>query len=109
MNQKPINQNTGLPAALTRRWGRSEVFPSNTVVKTTMASLALLFTALVPAHATLLAYEGFNYSAGSNLSGQSGGFGWGNIWQQQVNGDSSVSSSGRLFGGTAPSRYHSLS
>lgn len=32
------------------------------------------------AHAELLAYEGFNYTAGSNIVGQNGGTGWAGAW-----------------------------
>ncbi|MGA2789013.1 MAG: immunoglobulin domain-containing protein, partial [Verrucomicrobiota bacterium] len=46
---------------------------------------AAVITALVlcttnRAKATLLAYEGFNYPAGTGISGQSGGFGWAGAW-----------------------------
>jgi hypothetical protein len=41
---------------------------------------ALLLCAANAAKATLLAYEGFNYPAGTPISGQSGGFGWAGTW-----------------------------
>lgn len=42
-------------------------------------ALAALHLAL-PARATLLAYEGFDYPAGANLVGQTGGFGFSTAW-----------------------------
>lgn len=60
--------------------------------------------------AALLAYEGFNYSAGSaNLTGLSGGFGWAGAWQGVNNGSSSVQSSSLIAGGSAPAGYDALS
>jgi autotransporter-associated beta strand protein len=61
------------------------------------------------ARASLIAYEGFNYAAGSgNLTGQAGGFGWGGLWQSVVGGSSSVQA-GSLSAVNAPSGYNSLS
>ncbi len=45
------------------------------------AALALaLLTLPGQAGATLLAYEGFNYTAGTTVAGQTGGTGWTNAW-----------------------------
>jgi autotransporter-associated beta strand protein len=68
--------------------------------------------ALLPSasQATLLSYEGFNYSTGSgNLAGQSGGFGWGDAWQTQVNGSSGVIAGSLVAGANAPTAYDSHS
>jgi len=60
--------------------------------------------------ASLLAYEGFNYATGSaNLTGLSGGFGWGGSWQGVNNGSSSVQASSLVAGGNAPTGYDALS
>jgi len=44
---------------------------------------------VVPAQAALLAYEGFDYAADTDLSGQNGGAGWTNAWSVTT-GDSNV-------------------
>jgi autotransporter-associated beta strand protein len=60
--------------------------------------------------AALLAYEGFNYATGSaNLTGLSGGFGWGGSWQGVNNGSSSVQASSLVAGGNAPAGYDARS
>ena len=52
----------------------------------------------------LLAYEGFNYSAGSLVNGQSGGTGWSNAWVDvSASGNEIVKSGGLLAGSNAPS------
>ena len=79
----------------------------STVFSTALACAVVL--APSAARASLLAYEGFNYSGGSSLTGKSGGFGWNGAWQQQVNGDSTVPSGGSLSAGSAPTGYNSLS
>lgn len=57
-----------------------------------------------------MSYEGFNYSTGSgNLAGQNGGFGWGDSWQTQVNGSSSVAAGSLTAGANAPTGYDSHS
>src|SRR6478736_543832 len=62
------------------------------------------------AHASLVAYEGFNYTSGSaNLTSQSGGFGWSGNWQGVNNGSSSVQASCLVAGGNAPVGYDALS
>ena len=76
-------------------------------------ALATMVSALImsmpAAHAALMAYEGFNYPGGSNLTGQNGGFGWNGVWRQQVNGDSGVPSGGSLNAASAPPNYNTLS
>ncbi len=58
------------------------------------------------AHASLMAYEGFNYGTGSaNLTGLSGGFGWNGGWQGVNNGASSVQSGSLAAGANAPTGY----
>jgi len=66
--------------------------------------------ALPAAHAALMAYEGFNYPAGTaNLTGLNGGFGWKGSWQGVNNGSSSVQASGLTAGANAPSGYDAFS
>ncbi len=62
------------------------------------------------ATAGLLAYEGFNYAAGSILSGHFGGIGWSNAWTD-LNGTASdvVNSGSLLAGNNAPAGYDNLS
>jgi autotransporter-associated beta strand protein len=62
------------------------------------------------AQASLIAYEGFNYGAGSgNLSGLNSGFGWGSPWYTINNGSSSVAGGSLTAGGSAPAGYDALS
>jgi hypothetical protein len=42
----------------------------------------MLFATGTPALGQVIAYEGFNYAAGSNLNGLNGGSGWGNAWTE---------------------------
>jgi hypothetical protein len=85
-----------VPVQPVRNWRR-------TLTGAALASLALM---TLPAQAGLLAYEGFNYPAGSgNLTGLSGGFGWNGSWQTVNNGSSSVQSVGLTASGNAPSGY----
>ncbi len=58
------------------------------------------------ASAGLLAYEGFNYPAGSILSGQFGGVGWSNGWLD-VSGTASgsVNSGNLIAAGNAPAEF----
>lgn len=60
--------------------------------------------------AGLLAYEGFNYPAGSIITGQTGGFGWSNGWMD-VSGTASdsVNAGGLTAGGNAPAGYDNRS
>lgn len=58
------------------------------------ATAAVLLTATPQAHAFLLAYEGFDYTPGSDLTGQNGGFGWTTPW--------GVNSSGVTVAGNTP-------
>jgi autotransporter-associated beta strand protein len=77
------------------------------------ALLALTFVLCLAgpaAHASLLAYEGFAYSAGSaNLTGLNSGFGWGSPWYTINNGSSSVSGGSLTAGANAPAGYDALS
>ncbi len=41
---------------------------------------ALLLAGCFRLHATPIAYDGFDYPAGTTVSGQSGGFGWADVW-----------------------------
>jgi len=67
------------------------------VVGTLFVSAFALSVASNPARASLLAYEGFDYAAGANIIGSSGGFGFGNAWQLNGSGAStSLSVSGSL-------------
>lgn len=81
--------------------------------KNLTAALALacsVFLAEPSARAALMAYEGFNYAAGSgNLTGQNGGFGWGSPWYTINNGSSSVAGGSLTAGGSAPAGYDALS
>jgi hypothetical protein len=42
--------------------------------------LGICFYAVTPAHAGLIAYEGFDYNKGDSLKDKNGGTGWGNKW-----------------------------
>lgn len=75
-----------------------------------LAMVCGLLVASPASHAALLAYEGFNYPAGSgNLTGQDGGFGWNGVWQSVVGGSSSVLGGSLVAGANAPSGYDSHS
>ncbi len=56
-----------------------------------------------------LAYEGFDYPAGSTLSGRSGGSGWNGVWQTANNGSADILDAGLAAGGNAPPDYDLLS
>jgi hypothetical protein len=57
-----------------------EMVPTTTV-RWTLAGLLILL-ASSPAIGQVIAYEGFNYAAGTNLNGLSGGTGWANAWSE---------------------------
>lgn len=59
-----------------------------------LAAVAALVLAPQPARAYLLAYEGFDYAAGSDLTGMNGGFGWTTPW--------GINSSGATIAGANP-------
>ncbi len=62
------------------------------------------------ASAGLLAYEGFNYPAGSILSGQSGGFGWSNSWVDvSATASDSVNAGSLVAASNAPGGFDQLS
>src|SRR6185369_100140 len=44
--------------------------------------IALRIAAMNSAHGALLAYEGFDYPDGSDITGQNGGLGWTNAWYE---------------------------
>src|ERR1700690_3934427 len=77
---KEITQNAGTGAICTRQLAWHTGFKSNAKLKTAGALLLLLFIAVLPSRAALLAYEGFGYSAGANLAGLNGGAGWNGGW-----------------------------
>jgi len=54
----------------------------STTVRWTLAGLIQLVAASSSAVGQVIAYEGFNYSAGTNLNGLNGGTGWGNAWSE---------------------------
>lgn len=56
--------------------------------------------------AAQLAYEGFDYPAGTdNLSGQTGGSGWGSVWQTVNNGSADLVSGSLAAGANSPTGY----
>src|SRR5262245_21023903 len=55
---------------------------SSTPVRWTLSALAFLLATSSPAIGQVIAYEGFNYTAGFNLNGLNGGTGWGNVWSE---------------------------
>lgn len=54
----------------------------STTVRGTLAGLILLVASGSPAIGQVIAYEGFNYTAGMNLNLLNGGSGWGNPWSE---------------------------
>lgn len=71
-----------------------------------LSMFAGLLLATSPAHATLIAYEGFDYTSGTDIRGQSGGSGWvaGNSWSgydPSVTWPGLVTSSGLSYGNLA--------
>ncbi len=63
-----------------------------------------------PVPAGPLAYEGFDYPAGTdNLSGQNGGSGWAAAWQTVDVGSASVAAGSLVAGGNAPADFASHS
>lgn len=64
--------------------------------------LAGLMLAAVPAHAALIAYEGFDYAGGTDIRGQNGGVGWTSGWggyDPQYTWPGIVTSAGLAYGG----------
>ena len=58
------------------------------------------------AHAALMAYEGFNYTAGTgNLTGQNGGAGWNGAWQTIGGSVANVVANSLAAGASSPSGY----
>ena len=81
---------------------------TRSVVSLLALALMIFCAVLAPAtaHAGLMAYEGFNYTAGTgNLTGQSGGSGWSNTWQTVNSGSADVVASSLAAGASAPSGY----
>ncbi|MES2439545.1 MAG: immunoglobulin domain-containing protein [Verrucomicrobiota bacterium] len=63
-----------------------------------------------PAPAGLLAYEGFDYDAGtSNTNGKTGGLGWGGAWTAVDGGGGNVQSGSLAAGTNAPNGYDARS
>jgi len=58
------------------------------------ALLAMTPPAAAPVQASLLAYEGFDYAAGVDISGQSGGTGWAGAWGYASNWPGQMSPTG---------------
>ncbi len=84
--------------------------PQNTTLGLAAVTLACAVFVAPTSQASLMSYEGFNYSTGSgNLTGLSGGFGWQGAWQGVNNGSSSVQSGSLAAGINAPAGYDSLS
>jgi len=77
-----------------------------------LVAFVSLFAAAQHASAAdgLLAYDGFDYSAGVSIAGQSGGSGWSNAWVD-VSGNvgETVNGAGLLAGGSAPFGYDNRS
>lgn len=71
--------------------GNYRVIVSNALGSATSRQAALTVTPAPGYNASLLAYEGFNYTAGTDLSGQSGGYGWSNSWTTGIVGDTVIS------------------
>jgi len=68
--------------------------------------LVLLVMTFVPCRAALLAYEGFDYTAGGDLMGLSGGAGWSGGWQAVQGGAGVLINTGSLDAtGISPSGY----
>lgn len=63
----------------------------STTVRWALSGLALLLAASSPARGQVIAYEGFNYAAGSNLHMLNGGTGWGNAWSEPSFGTGNTS------------------
>lgn len=78
---------------------------------TSIASL-LAGIAIAPSasEAAQLAYEGFDYATGTgNLTGNTGGFGWGGVWQTVNNGSADVVTGSLAAGAGSPTGYDLLS
>lgn len=58
---------------------------------------AILAGTILTSQAALISYEGFDYTQGANVTGQSGGTGWSGAWTT-TSGDTTVTSSGLSFG-----------
>jgi hypothetical protein len=57
------------------------------------AGMVMLVAATSPAFGQVIAYEGFNYAAGTNLNGLNGGTGWANAWSEPSFGTGNPSDS----------------
>ena len=68
-----------------------------------LALLMALTVALAPggAGAAVIAYEGFGYGAGADLSGQNGGTGWAGAWNNQGGAPTLTTAPGLGFGALA--------
>ena len=62
------------------------------------------FLARLMAHASLLAYEGFNYPTGTSLASLNGGLGWNGGWVS-VTGGGTVNAGSLISGRNAPAGY----
>ncbi|MEK7953982.1 beta strand repeat-containing protein [Luteolibacter soli] len=73
-----------------------------------LTPLAFGVALLIPlaTHAAPMAYEGFDYPAGSgSLTGKAGGSGWNGAWQTVSNASSDVSAAGLTASASAPAGY----
>lgn len=71
-------------------------FKSPSLLCATSLAGLLGLAAVEKAEAALLVYEPFNYAAGSNLDGQSGGLGWSSAWRNASNATGGAIVSGSL-------------
>lgn len=72
--------------------------------------ISALFVSSVNAATGPLAYEGFNYPAGSSLNGQLGGVGWSNAWMDvSGNPGETISIGGLAAGSNAPAGFDNRS
>src|SRR3990172_698996 len=67
--------------------------------KLIISSASLVVASALPAQAGLLAYEGFDYAAGSVLADQNGGTGFSQAWQANIGSSGSVNNS-MIFAGS---------
>ena len=103
--RKLIRKITGAWVAM-----RSGKFRAGTVLKMAGAVALLLPIATLPGRASLLAYEGFNYAAGSNLLSLNGGTGWNGGWVDVGGSGGGTVRAGNLTGGAnAPGGYDARS
>jgi len=62
------------------------------------------------ANASLMTYEGYNYSTGTgNVTGSSGGYGWNGVWQTINGAANNVQAASLVAGANAPTGYDALS